>query len=280
MPNTGRKVELIGANGARHTLVCDDDGPYDLRPDSGLWGMTGYAIQSRRSVAAAGEIVDSVQPLPRTFKVPILVKGTTENDVDLMLGNLARLLDPNIDIRIVFWRADGSKREIVARYLSGGENLAVPHPDKRHIIVPLVFRAFHPFWRGVNDEGEEVTDQFFDAGFGGANPVFILNRGDVKIWPEIVLTGPAENIEAASLTTGKVFRIIRNILPGHVIRIDSNPETRRVLVNDFPDYAGSVDPFSEFWPLLPGWNNVVIRGVSPLNEGKWNVRFRAEYDTC
>lgn len=277
---TTREVELIGADGTHHVLACDPLEEYSLRPDNGLWGMTPYSINSRRSVGVVGERVTNVTARVRTFGVPILVSGTTELEVDQYLGNLGSVLHPDTDTRIVFTRSDGTKREIIARYLSGAEALAVRRPDQHHVIVPLVFRAFHPYWRNVTDNGEIVSGNFLDAAFAGINSVLIWNGGDVDVWPELEFDGLCENIEGTNVTTGQSFRIIYQLPLGQTIKVDTNPESRRVLLNDFPDYAGTVDPFSDWWPLIPGWNRILLRAVSPGDAGLWRVKHRPEYDTC
>jgi phage-related protein len=281
MAGSTRTVVLYGAHGQVRVLVCDAAGPMDLTPDSGLWGVTGVEYGTRKVVGSPGERVETVRRSPRTFSVPVLISGSSELQVDQFLGELESILDPSRDVRLVFRRPDGSSREIAARYLSGAESLAVKSARHRDIKVPLVFRAHYPFWR--SSDGLRVhTETFEDGAFANSNYVQFYNNGDVPAWPEITINGNAENIECANLVTGQVFRIVR-VLPGNeTVRIDSDPNTFGVYLNNWQGFPTVMDPYSEFWPLLPGLNRLVFRAITlgraPL--GTFTIKWREEFGTA
>jgi hypothetical protein len=278
MPST-RKVVLYGAHGQRRTLVCDDTGPLQLRPDNGLWGVAPVAITSRQVLGAAGEAIETVRTQPRSFAVPVLAQGSTEQAVDEVLGSLGSILDPNRDVRIVYSRPDGSAREITARYQSGGESLAVKSSHHNAVVVPLVFKAFYPFWRSA-DGVRVYSETMRDAGYADLNAVNITNAGDVDVWPEITINGYAENVECTSLNTGQVFRCRWILTEGETLRVDTDPRRFGVYLNEAQGYSTAMDPFSEFWPLQPGLNRLIIRGITFQRPGgRLTVRWREEWET-
>lgn len=251
----------------------------DLTPDNGLWGVTGVEYGTRKVAGAPGERVETVRRSPRTFSLTVLIKGKTELEVDQFLGELESILDPTRDVRLVFRRTDGSSREITARYLSGAENLAVKYGQHLQIKVPLVFRAHYPFWRSSDGLGTYQAS-FNDAGFAGSNYFEVYNNGDVPTWPEITVNGPAQNVECTNLVTGQVFRLVRVLPAGEGVRIDSDPNTFGVYLNYWQGFPTVVDPYSEFWPLVPGLNRLIFRAVSPGNVGTFSLKWREEFGTA
>lgn len=276
---TSRTVVLYGAHGQTRILLCDAASPINLTPDNGLWGVTGVEYGTRKVAGSPGERVETVRRTPRTFSVPVIIKGDTELEVDQRLGELESILDPSRDVRIVFRRPDNTSREITARYLSGAENLAVKYPIHRQIKVPLVFRAHYPFWRSSDGLGA-YDASFNDAGFAGSNYFHIINNGDVPTWPEITINGPAENVECTNLVTGQVFRLVRVLPAGEGVRIDTDPNTFGVYLNYWQGFPTVVDPYSEFWPLVPGLNRLIFRAISPGNAGTFSLRWRDEFGTA
>jgi hypothetical protein len=106
--------------------------------------------------------------------------------------------------------------------------------------------------------------------------------GDVPAWPEITINGNAENIECANLVTGQVFRIVR-VLPGNeTVRVDTDPNTFGVYLNNWQGFPTVMDPYSEFWPMVPGLNRLVFRaitfGANPL--GTFTIKWREEFGTA
>ncbi len=281
MAGSLRTVTLYGAHGQVRTLVCAANSPIDLTTDSGLWGIAPVEFATRRVIGAPGEKIESQRRSPRTFAVPVLLSGKTELEIDQLLGELESLLDPERDVRIVFKRPDGTQREITARYLEGAENITVKHAKHIEVKVPLVFRAFYPFWR--SGEGLRGLGQTFaDGGFANINPLYLINEGDVRAWPEITITGNAQNIECANLTTGQVFRIVRILPANETVRIDTDPQTFGVYLNNWQGFPTVMDPYSEFWPLEPGVNILLFRavtlGVEPL--GTFNITWREEFGSA
>ena len=279
-----RTVELVGADGSRHTLACDPIADYQLGTKPGLHGLTGYTIESRRIANIPGERPGIVHAEPRTFPVPIVVKGT-EAEIDTALGALARILSPLRDTRIIYTRPDGTKREISARCLNA-DIVDLAHFKSPGAKVPLVFRAFDPFWRATVENENSTSGTLVDySAASDSNALEITNNGDVEAWPEITIVGPAQNIEAVSLETGKVWRIIRIIEAGETVRIETDPRrSASVWLNDDLNWAEVMSPtVAEFWPLVPGMNRIVLRASSvppSAAMGDFDIRFVERFDSC
>jgi len=279
-----RTVTLIGVDGTRHILACSTE-PYQLKPSAQLWGTAPYAINSRQVGQIAGERVESVRALPRTIVVPVQVEGSTELAVDDYLGDLGAILSPVDDVRLIYRRPDGSERELTARYAGGGDAITATDDAgylQRHVTVPLIFKAHWPYWRAMaGAQGVTGPTTFDDGRAAGSNLVTVTNAGDVDCSPEITITGYAESIEGVNLTTGQGFRVRRVLTTTDVLRIDTDDRTFGVYLNDVADYS-TMDPASEFWPLVPGANVLWFRGNTATGAesiGGFTVRWREQYET-
>lgn len=279
-----RTVTLIGADGSRHVLACSAE-PYQLSTRAQLWGTAPYRFITRQVAQIAGEQVEGVQALPRTIVVPVVVSGATELEVDQNLGALGAMLNPLDVVRLLYRRPDGTERELAVRYAGGGDAVAAAEESgdlQRYVTVPLVFKAFWPYWRATNAALATVgPTAFIDGRSAGSNQATATNAGDVQCWPEIIVTGYAEAIEGASLTAGKVWRVRRILATTDRLRIDTDPRTFGVFVNDVADYT-ALDPLSEFWPLYPGDNHLLLRANTATGAetiGSFTVRWRHQYET-
>jgi hypothetical protein len=278
-----RTVTLI-ANGVRRVLACSAE-PSQLGTGAQLWGGTSYAINSRRVALIPGERVDTVQAQPRTFVVPVFVEGATELEVDQNLADLLADLNPAEDCRILYRRADGAERELVARYPGGGDAVAAAAEAgylQRHVRVPLVFRAHFPYWRDLTTGLVVSGPTTFQDGRGaGSNEVTFTNPGDVECWPELIITGHAEAIEVTNLTTGGVLRVVEVIPVGSTLRIDADPGSFGVWIDDV-EADGAMDTATDWWPLAPGVNELLVRGNTATGAeaiGQFTIRCRPLFES-
>ncbi|MEM9135696.1 MAG: hypothetical protein AAGE88_25425 [Actinomycetota bacterium] len=280
-----RTIELVSSVDQNHIrLVCDTDGPYWLG-EAQHYGVGTWDVSGRKTGLVAGERFEAVTAAPRLVSVPILIEGATEQEVDVFLGTLGRMVNPQSGpCRIIHQRPDGYGREISAYYVQGGERVRVEHNGKRFVRVPLVFRAMDPpFWRPTARSDDLETAQFDDAYASGSNYVEIVNGGDVEVWPRFRFTPPVQNIEIASLNTGQVFRIIRKVF-GEQIDIDTDPRGFQVLLNQADAFDALMDPNSEFFPLQPGVNRLIFRAAGQSSAtigdvGIYQMWWRILYDT-
>lgn len=285
MPST-RSVTLIGADGTRHVLACSSE-PYQLGVNAQLWGTAPYSVTARQLGAIPGERVERVRALARDVLIPIQVEGTTELEIDRRLGALGAMLSPTAELRVLYRRPDGTTRELTGRAVSGMERIQATDRSghlQRHVRVPLVVRAHYPYWR---DTATSISvagpTTFADGMLGGSNVVDVTNTGDVDTWPELTITGLANGADLLNMTTGQVLRISERIESAQTCRIDTDPRTRSVVINDA--WSWPIDALSEFWPLVPGPNRLLFRTWSDYPAttpaiGTFTIRWRANYETC
>ncbi len=280
-----RTVTLIGVDGTRHVLACSAE-PYQLGMRAQLWGTAPYAINARRVGAIPGERVESVRALARTIVLPVQVEGTSEGDLDARLAALGAILSPVDDVRLIYRRPDGTERELTCRYAGGGDAVAAAGEDgylQSQVMVNLVFKAHWPYWRSTAAALDVFGPQAFQDGRGaGSNLVTVTNQGDVDAYPEVTITGYAENIEAVNLTTGIGWRVRRILTATDTLRIDHDPRSFGVYLNQVADYT-VMDPLSEFWSLAPGDNVLWFRGNTATGAepiGGFTIRWRENFETC
>lgn len=279
-----RTVTLI-ANGVRRVLACSDE-PTQLGTGAQLWGGAPYSFNSRRVALIPGERVDTVQALPRTFLVPVIVEGATELAVDQALADLLADLSPAEDCRILYRRPDGTERELIARYQGGGDAVSATAEAghlQRHVRVPLIFRAYSPYWRDLATGLVVSGPTTFQDGRGaGTNLVTFANPGDVECWPEIIVTGYAEAIELTNLTTGGVLRVAEVIPEGSTLRIDVDAASFGVWINDV-EAQSAMDAATDWWPLAAGDNVILVRGNTATGAetiGQFTIRCRPLFESC
>ncbi|MGL4300057.1 MAG: hypothetical protein ACRCW4_13385 [Candidatus Neomicrothrix subdominans] len=276
-----RTVTLIGSDGQRWTLACDPASPYQLGVDPGIHGLPRIALQSaRRSPLMAGEVLDQVKIGTRILKVPVYIDGATEDARDLALRSLAQSLDPQRGPCRLIWRRPGTPagtgREITA-YLAGPENWTLREPASS-VPVVLIFEAFDPYWRIAGIESWGAYGGSLPDGLGSAMDAPLLNnQGSVETWPEWIITGPCENVQALSVATGQMWRITEVLTAGQVVRIQTDPRTRGVWLGD--DLRGDImdGEADELWGLRPGLNWVWIRAVNPTDLGTFDIRWPHRY---
>ena len=278
-----RNVTLIGADGSRHTIVCDVGGPYQLGTSGQIHGVAPYAFTSRRLGIIPGETLDSVRAQPRVFAVPLLVQADDELGIDQRLAALGGILDPDYDCRVVYERPDGTEREITARYTSGGEATIVEHHRRRFVRVPLVFTAYFPYWRAVGSDNLFGPTAFIDALGGLQNDVVITNNGDVDTWPIFTVTGYTNQLEIIHPASGSVIRFAEILEAGQTLRIDTDPRQRAVEVDGANAYYPGIDPVTRFFSLHPGDNDIYVRGLTldfTQALGGFTIQHRDLFETC
>lgn len=278
-----RTIELLDVDGIPIVLSVHDAGPYELAGGSRLHGRSPHRINTRRLGRIPGETRESTEVLPKRFAVPVQVQGTTEQEIDERLGDLSARLSATVDHRLVYTRPDGTTRQITAAYEGGSELTSVQHRDKRFVVVPLQFLALFPYWRQVGVDVEKQVAPINDGYAAGANVITINNLAEIdETWPEWIITGHAENIEALNRTSGLLWRITEVVPLGSELRIDTDPKSFGVWLDDVELFEAA-DAYSQWWPLLPGVNDIIFRansnaGVDPV--GQVTVRWRPLFESC
>lgn len=291
------ELTLVGADGTRHDLVslCEPYGVIQgetlrgvaagIERGATVRGLAPWNVTSRQlGPDVPGETVTGVRAQARDIVVPLIIKGDTETLHENRLADLAGVLGPNTGpCRLIYKRADGTEREITCTYITGADDLRIENlATMRFTVANLRFRAHFPFWRQVDATHGESTGTFSNALFGDEDIFDVTNDGDVDTWPEITITGPAENIELANMTTGQVMRIIAELDVGDTARIVSDPAQRAAYFNEIARWD-QFDPTQvEPWRLVPGVNTMVFRAIWPVAAvaGRtWLMRWPVWYQT-
>ena len=277
-------VTLIAPYGTRLELTTNC-APYALAPKATIRGLTPWQVNGTPiGPNVAGERVTQVRATTRLIKVPIIIRGDTETEHEEAVAALGRILNPEIGPnRIAYRRADGTEREITATYVSGADNITlVDMARERHSTAELIFRAHWPFWRQVGTTHGENTATFSNGMFAGSDQVVFNNTGDHTTWPEWTITGPAENITVANMTTGHVWRLRSNLAAGETIRINTDPRDKGIWRNDDLAWVELDPTLSELFSLHPGANILMIRALYPVDGagGTWDCRWPIWYSTC
>lgn len=263
-------------------MLLTPAGPYHLGPAPSLWGLPPHSFASSRVADIPGEQLEDDHAEPKLFGLPVLVMADSEAELDERLGDLGPILNPAVDVRVVFEREDGSAREITARCYDGADRIQVESKDRLFARVPLVFKAFDPYWRATNEDASEFVDDFNDGLVGGVNAVDLVNGG-VLAWPEMTVDGPIENVELASLETGQTIRVLEVLDPGDQLRIVTDPAKRGVWWNGDLRWDVVSQVETELWPLLSGLNRLKVRGVGPGGGGtigQFRFRWVERFHTC
>lgn len=279
MSNTQRTVTLIGSDGSENQLLTTG-APFAMSTQAQLWGRSPSAVISRRRGTIPGEAKEGTRPVAKLFAIPLLLKAGTELEVDQRLAEFGPMLDPAVDNRIIYARPDGTTREITATYVGGAEALHVRYYSDQYVRIDLQFKAMFPYWRSVAADIKTVSGTFNDGRLSGSNDLTITNAGDVTAWPEIRIDGYAEAIEGLSMSVGKVFRIKEIIDTGQLLRIDTDPRSFGIWIDDqFAHYAR--DSITDFWELPPGDSRILLRantdGVATI--GTFEIRWRELHET-
>lgn len=204
-------VTLYDADQQPHVLACPSDDRFHLGTNFGIAGMAP-AVHSRQVLAGTdGSVITGTRRPERRIPLPMRI---IEADTDEMLErihDLAKALKPESVLRLRVDRA-GVSREITCRYEAGAEQLAVADIYSPTVLARLVLVADSPFWYRVDTPVASFgPETFVNAFSAGGNEVTVVNVGDVEVFPEITVTGVAENILILNERTGKNLRIIERL---------------------------------------------------------------------
>lgn len=279
-----RTVTLVGADGSRHVVACPNGAALQLGPAPALWGIAPHAFASSRVANIPGERLDDVHPVPRIIPLPIKVFGSDPDDLDTQLGALGSILSPDLPVVIEFDRGDGTSRAITVHCVDGADQVVVDDYEEDVARLPLVFKAFDPWWRAIDADAAEYEAVFADGLLAGSNAVELTNVSDVpRVWPEIIITGQIVDVSMGNLETGQVIRVNATIGVDDELRIVTDPARRDVWLNGSRDWSVIDQEVWEPWPLVPGLNRLVVRGYGTGGGGaigSFKLRWSPRFQTC
>lgn len=276
------------------TWVDPDDDEYVLTLDTDhalLEGITGRGMPPIRSNVQIvplqpGSRTRSVVHDARQVALPLAFFDESLDQVRALLRGQLRTFDPTRGDSIVrVLTVDGVERELTCHYIAGYEVEEVApargvSPDQAHQSGVLVVHADDPYWYSTTPYTNEWTiDSSPGAFFPIPNPttgsfvtlvssaVFAVltidSDADVDSWPVWTIRGPGTSPVLTNLASGASLDLGGNggltIADGEVVTIDTRPYVKTVELNDGTNlYPYLTDAGSDFWPILPGSQQVQI----------------------
>jgi len=235
-----------------------------------------------------GTRVRHVQPQPRIMVWPLRVAGRTHTQFVAAVRQLARAFTQTRRLgpgRIVIRRPDGTAREIEAWY-DGGIDGA---PDQTLLRDHFVLNLYcpDPYWRDeqptvlayAHSDPVDFYDPFASISSGQVlGQATVDNNGDVEAWPELTLTGPAEEFRATNTTTGESFTLTVSLSQGESVTVTTEPP--RVRKDDGSNLVGALNwPDASLWALQPGRNDIEL-AVDGADEGTTvTLAYRRRWET-
>lgn len=239
------------------------------------------------------------QPQPRTIVWPLFVQGADHTEFLERWRALAtaftRTLREGPGV-LEIARPDGSRRQILVHYQDGfdGQNKQGYYRDADSAVISLWCED--PYW--VDPVDVTVTRETGTAGsFFTPYPsvsssqvlgaTTVTNPGDVIVWPEWVITGPASSITFTHTGTGEAFTLDPNaaaighgnLLAGQKVTISTDPP--RVRYQNGDNWVGGLNwPEASLWGIAPGDNEVTfaLSGSGPASQV--SLTYNPRYETA
>lgn len=260
-----------------------------------LRGMNGrfmppIAFQEEEVAFQAGSRLRNIKVKPRDVDIPLLIQGETDIDLRQQIRDILRRFNPlNGDGKLKVFSPDGSQRELYCRYTKGLEgNEGRDSKGYNWATVVLVFRAFDPFWY---DAASIVQTFKLNENPGTFFPILPLrlasstvfaditidNTGDVKTWPEWIVSGPGENIVLKNLSTSETLSLDISLETGETITIDTSPYKKTVTKSDGTNLFYTISDDSSLWALTEGNNSIQIQMANATSDSSIQLSYRNCY---
>ncbi|MBK3556306.1 phage tail protein [Streptomyces sp. MBT56] len=234
---------------------------------SGL-GAATYTLTSDPH-PRGGARLRHVQPQPRTIVWPVLVKGAdhlvfTANWRALGLAFTRTLRDGPGTLEVA--RPDGRIRRIPVYYGEGWDGRGQVATGITWDSAVVTLWCEDPYWVDavplhIHRESGSAEDFLVPYPTVSSSQVLgetvVTNPGDVEVWPEWVVTGPASLITFTREDTGDSFVLDPTatahgaLLAGEQVTISTDPP--RVRYQDGSNWVGALNwPEASLWSLPPG----------------------------
>lgn len=290
-------VTYIDPAGTRWPLT--DTREQQWTPADGVSGLGAapYALTSDPH-PRGGSRLRHVQAQARTITWPLLVIGDDHESFVARWRTLARAFTDTLRNgpgTLEFRRPDGSRRQIEVIYEAGFDVAGQPYSGITWDTAVLSLWCPDPYWidpapHTVHREhgtGEDYLQPFPSVSSGqvlGATTV--TQPGDVTVWPEWRITGPASLVTFTHAGTGESFVFDPSatavghgpLLDGETVTIRTDPV--QVRFEDGSNWVGGLNwPSATLWGLAPGDNAVTFQLDGSGPGSAVDLTYYARYET-
>lgn len=249
-------------------LPLDGSHGYWLANYAGIT-MSPPEHQALRGAGMDGEVWLGITYAPRQVELRLLVEGSSAEERDQRLQDLASLLAPSMEVTLRAIRATTSY-DLRCRL----QDLAVRYQGPLLAEVQAQMRASVPFWQappvsqgwttqgGSGGPAIPFAIPFAITSEGNAVNLTVFNPGQVPTWPVIIIDGPAAGpIVLTHQGQGASLTVAYSLGPGESLTVDMGARSAR--------RGDGLDLYSyltgRFWPLLPGANPVRFAGQGTMS---------------
>ncbi|WP_228915896.1 phage tail domain-containing protein [Streptomyces sp. DH20] len=240
---------------------------------SGL-GAAPYVLTSDPH-PRGGARVRHVQPQPRTIVWPVLVKGSDHTTFTANWRALARAFTRTLREgpgTLEVARPDGTARRISVYYISGWDVMGDTATGITWDSAVVTLWCEEPYWEDVQPqtvhrESGAPADFLVPYPTVSSSQVLgattVTNPGDVEVWPEWRITGPASSItftrgDGAEFVLDMTATVHGALLAGETVTISTDPP--RALSDTGENlFPGLNWPEAVLWSLPPGETAVTFQ---------------------
>jgi hypothetical protein len=279
-------VDLPEVGQATATYYAPDGGVWPLTDPTLGWFTLSVGVSGLGAAPVefttdphprGGARLRHVQPQPRAIVWPLHVWGDSHMEFTTRWRALARAFTrtlregPGV---LEIARPDGGRRRITVHYQEGWD-AADTRGDSTDGTALLTLWCPDPYWvdpvpRVVHREyavGEDFLEPYPSLSSGQVlGDTVVHNPGDVVVWPEWRITGPASAVSFTHESTGASFTLDPdapaighgNLLAGETVTVRTDPP--QVRGPDGSNWVGALNwPGATLWGLEPGDNPVTFQ---------------------
>ncbi|KAF4408653.1 phage tail family protein [Streptomyces lycii] len=246
-----------------------------------------------------GSRLRHAQPQARTIVWPLLVRGSNHTEFTAnwraMAKAFTRTLRDGPGVLEVA-RPDGTRRRIEVYYAEGFDGRGQHATGITWDSAVITLWCEDPYWEDVNPvsvvreyggAGEDFFVPYPSVSSGqvlGATTV--TNPGDVQVWPEWAITGPASLVTFTNSDSGESFVLDPNatgvahgaLLAGESVTVSTDPPSVRY--QDGSNWVASLNwPSAQLWPLPPGETPVTFQLDGASAGSRVDLVYYPRYET-